>query len=89
MKGRVWVQRGKRECGWISLRNIGLPMPKSIDDVSITTDINYSIAFDVDNPDGFNLINDFISKGFTVCIASHIIHRTVASPSESPFTTVV
>ena len=86
MNGRAYVQNGDR-FGWIK-RDHKYVIPKSAEDVVLTADVAESLVFDVDNRDGFSLLNSLISNGYSVVIGDTYIHRNVAEPSASPFTTL-
>lgn len=86
MNGRAYIQNGDR-FGWIK-RDPKFVIPKSIEDVVLTSDVTESLVFDVDNMSGFSLLNSLVSNGYSVVIGDTYIHRNVAEPSASPFTTL-
>jgi len=86
MNGRAYVQKGER-FGWVK-RNPKSVIPKSTEDVSLTSDVNDSLVFDVDNPSGFQLLNSLLEDGYLVVIGDTYIHKKVAMPSASPFTPI-
>ena len=86
MNGRAYVQKEDR-FGWIK-RDPKFVIPKSADDVVLTTDVAESLVFDVDNMSGFSLLNSLVSNGYSIVIGDTYIHRNVAEPSASPFTTL-
>ena len=89
MLGRVYAQKGNEEGGWVcNCDPFNLLQPKSKDDVILSHDINKACVFDVDNVNGFKLINGLIADGYIVCIGPNIIHRKEAEPSASPFTEI-
>ena len=83
MNGRAYVQKGER-FGWVK-HDPKSVIPKSIEDVSLTSDVNDSLVFDVDNPSGFRLLNSLLEDGYVVVIGDTYIHKRVAAPSASPF----
>lgn len=86
MNGRAYVQKGD-EYGWI--KESRYLNPKTTSEVELTPDVTKSIVFDVDNPSGFRLLNSLIEDGYVVVIGDSYIHRVQATPSASPFTSVV
>lgn len=87
MNGRAYVQKGDR-FGWVK-RDPKSVIPKIAEDVSLTSDVNDSLVFDVDNPSGFQLLNSLIEDGYVVVIGDTYIHKRVAAPSASPFSPIV
>lgn len=87
MNGRVYVQNGER-FGWVK-RDPKSVIPKSTEDVILTSDVNDSLVFDVDNPSGFQLLNSLLEDGYVVVIGDTYIHKRVAAPSASPFSPIV
>lgn len=87
MNGRAYVQKGDR-FGWVK-RDPKSVIPKSAEDVSLTSDVNDSLVFDVDNPSGFKLLNSLLEDGYVVVIGDTYIHKRVAEPSASPFSPIV
>lgn len=86
MNGRVYIQNGDR-FGWIK-RDPKSVIPKSIEDVVLTSDVTESLVFDVDNRAGFSILNSLISNGYSIVIGDSYIHQNVVAPSVSPFTTL-
>ena len=86
MNGRAYVQKGDR-FGWI-LRDPKYVIPKTASDVTLTSDVTKSLVFDVDNRDGYSLLNSLINDGYSVVIGDTFIHSRPAAPSASPFTPV-
>ena len=87
MNGRAYVQKGDR-FGWVK-RDPKYVIPKSAEDVSLTSDVNDSLVFDVDNPSGFQLLNSLLEDGYVVVIGDTYINKRVAASSASPFTQVI
>ena len=87
MNGRAYVQNGDR-FGWVK-RDPKSVIPKSTEDVILTSDVNDSLVFDVDNPSGFQLLNSLLEDGYVVVIGDTYIHKRVAAPSASPFSPIV
>ena len=86
MNGSAYVQKGDR-FGWI-LRDPKYVIPKSSSEVMLTPDVTKSLVFDVDNMDGYSLLNSLINDGYSVVIGDTFVHTRLATPSASPFTPV-
>lgn len=98
MNARVYVQLPNR-AGWIydpykAVRKLNpvtgnsLPvkLPKTAEEVLLTTDVTASWRFDVDNPNGYGLLKDIMNKGGIVAIAGDYMQGEAPKPSASPFT---
>lgn len=86
MNGRAYIQKGD-VFGWIKAsRHLN---PKTTSEVELTSNVTDSLVFDVDNPSGFRLLNSLIEDGYVVVIGDSYIHKQVAEPSASPFTSIV
>lgn len=101
MNGIVYVQLPNR-CGWIHdpyklVRKLnpvtGNPLPvkkpKTAEDILLTESLDYAWRFDVDNPDGYDLLADIMKKGGTIAIAGNLMNGEPPRPSASPFTSEV
>ena len=86
MNGRAYIQKGER-FGWVK-RDPKYVIPKTAEDVVLTSDVTESLVFDVDNRSGFSLLNSLINNGYSVVIGDTYIHRNVVEPSASPFTSL-
>lgn len=102
MNARVYVQLPKRHPGWIHdpyklVRRLNpvtgnpLPvkLPKTAEEVLLTTDVTDSWRFDVDNVEGYSLLKDIMNKGGIVAIAGNYLEGQAPAPSASPFTAIV
>ena len=87
MKGRVFIQRGN-ESGWIAKAS-GNGEPRAFAEVCITPDLEKSCVFDVDNPAGYSIIENYLLRGYVAIVADSFIHRTPPKPSASPFTPII
>ena len=96
MNARVYVQLPNR-AGWIydpykavkKLNSLPVKLPKTAEEVLLTTDVTMSCRFDVDNPDGYDLLKDIMDKGGIVAIAGDYMQGEAPRPSASPFTSEV
>ena len=100
MNGRVYVQLPKRTPGWITdpytlpkkLSPNGVLLsvkrPKTAEEILLTSDITKSWRFDVDNVEGYSLLEDIMSKGGIVAIAGNYLEGKAPAPSASPFSPI-
>lgn len=84
MQGRAYVQKGEK-FGWIVSDKTHV-IPKTVNDVKLTSDVTKSLVFDVDNVAGYTILNLLIEDGFMVVIGDSFVHKNQAAPSASPFT---
>ena len=84
MQGRVYIQKADKS-GWI-VRDKTHVIPKTVNDVKLTYDVEKSLVFDVDNVSGFTILNLLIEDGWNVLIGDSHIHKKQVMPSASPFT---
>lgn len=102
MNARVYVQLPNRPAGWIHdpyrlVRKLNpitgdfLPvkLPKTAEEVILTTDVTTSWRFDVDNVEGYRLLKDIMNKGGIVAIAGNYMKGEAPKPGVSPFTPIV
>lgn len=84
MQGRAYVQKGEK-FGWIVSDKTHV-IPKTVNEVKLTSDVAKSLVFDVDNVAGFTILNLLIEDGWSVLIGDSHIHLKQVMPSASPFT---
>ena len=79
MQGWVYAQKDEKH-GWIS----GNPLlPKKIEDMKLTLDLEEALRFDVDNELAF--LNRLLNDGWSLMIGGNI-YRSPRRPSAAPFT---